>query len=215
MEKLDLLTGKVEQALLTIRRLRVDNEALTEKVGTLENSVEELEKLNIELMENSEGSGSQIEELNSQLAAKEEELSQALAASQEKDAELENLRLESGEKTMELSLMKEALVEKDEKIQAVTERVEQVMQSLEYELDLRQGEVDEEVVGENEVLDSENEEYSNDVQDSPFESEEYNADFPPEDDSEGDDFQASQDFFQESYNSRIKGILCLNLNSNP
>jgi len=139
LETLDLLTQKIEKALTTIRTLRTDNQRLHERTLSLDSQVR--------LLESQLGNAhAERERFESELELKTTEAQNLLQELSRKDQEIAKVRDDAEERGMELTLLQESLRDKEVKIQAAAERLEQVMNSLEIELDVRVPATEEEII---------------------------------------------------------------------
>ena len=130
LETLDILTQKIEKALGTIRALRTENQRLLEHTLSLESQVRILEG-------QVAASRGEQERLESEIDVKVNEASNLTAELSRKDNEIASLRGEVEQRMVEVTRMQDSLREKEEKIQGAASRLEQVMNSLERELDVR------------------------------------------------------------------------------
>lgn len=130
IEALERLTEKVEAALSTIRALRGENHSLQEKLGSAQSHSKSLEEqLHLARQDR--------ERIGGELEVKTTEVENLLQELQRKEDELAQIRLERETRSIELTRAQETLREKEEKIQAASARLEQVMNALELELDVR------------------------------------------------------------------------------
>jgi chromosome segregation ATPase len=139
IETLDLLAQKIEKALGTIRSLRQDNQKLQEHSLSLDSQVRLLEG-------QIAASRNHQEQMEAQLEEKSNEASNLAQELLRKEQDVMSARSEVDQRVIELNRLQESLREKEEKIQAAAGRLEQVMNSLEQELDVRVRAADEELL---------------------------------------------------------------------
>lgn len=130
LETLDLLTQKIEKALGTIRALRTENQRLQENGLRLDSQ--------LRLFESQVSAGKLDQErLEADLEIKTNEAANLAAELARKEQELISVQNEVDQRLVELNRLQDALREKEEKIHSAASRLEQVMNSLEIELDVR------------------------------------------------------------------------------
>jgi len=130
IEALERLTDKVEAALSTIRALRGENHSLLEKLENVQSHSKGIEEQMLQ-------SRLDQDRIARELEMKTTEMENLLQELQRKEDELAQIRQERETRSMELTRAQETLREKEEKIQAASVRLEQVMNALELELDVR------------------------------------------------------------------------------
>jgi|GEM_PF-2623422 len=136
LETLDLLTLKIEKALATIRTLRSENLRYQEHSLGLDNQ--------LRLVEGQLATTrSEQERLQAELDVKQDEAQNLAQELSRKDQEIASVRGEVEQRVVELNRLQDSLREKEDKIQAAAGRLEEVMASLELELNVQVGSTDE------------------------------------------------------------------------
>jgi len=130
LETLDLLTQKIEKALGTIRNLRSENQRLQEASLRSEGQLRLAEAQVQTLRADNERLSGELEDRGVEASNLQQELAR-------KDNDIASVRAEVDQRVVELNRLQDALREKEVKIQAAAERLEQVMNSLEVELDVQ------------------------------------------------------------------------------